>query len=109
MNSITKFLLVALMFLMANSYALEEPPGAQSLEIAIAEEKKLAIESEARYMSEYKDYAVKPHETAIILMHGKWGSPPAPLDSNFSVRRFHVVSPLMPWAGVSGYDKTYDS
>jgi pimeloyl-ACP methyl ester carboxylesterase len=41
-------------------------------------------------------------------MHGKWGSPPAPLDSNFSVQRFHVVSPLMPWAGVSGYDKTYE-
>ena len=108
MNSITKFLLVALMFLMANSYALEEPPGTQSLEIAIAEEKKLATESEARYVSEYKDYAVKPHETAIILMHGKWGSPPAPLDSNFSVQKFHVVSPLMPWAGVSGYDKTYE-
>lgn len=108
MSSITKFLLVALMFLMANSYALEEPPGTQSLEIAIAEEKRLAAESESRYISEYKDYAVKPHETAIILMHGKWGSPPAPLDSNFSVQRFHVVSPLMPWAGVSGYDKTYE-
>jgi hypothetical protein len=108
MSSITKFLLVALMLLMANSYALEEPPGTQSLEIAIAEEKRLAAESEARYISEYKDYAVKPHETAIILMHGKWGSPPAPLDSNFSVQRFHVVSPLMPWAGVSGYDKTYE-
>jgi len=108
MSSITKFLLVALMFLMTNSYALEEPPGTQSLEIAIAEEKRLAAESEARYISEYKDYAVKPHETAIILIHGKWGSPPAPLDSNFSVQRFHVISPLMPWAGVSGYDKTYE-
>ena len=108
MSPITKFLLVALMFLMANSYALEEPPGTQSLEIAIAEEKRLAAESESRYISEYKDYAVKPHETAIILIHGKWGSPPAPLDSNFSVQRFHVVSPLMPWAGVSGYDKTYE-
>lgn len=108
MSTITKFLLVILMFLTANSYGLEEPPGTQSLEIAIAEEKKIAAEGEARYISEYKDYAVKPHETAIILMHGKWGSPPAPLDSNFSVQRFHVVSPLMPWAGVSGYDKTYE-
>jgi pimeloyl-ACP methyl ester carboxylesterase len=108
MSPFTKFLPVILVFLTANSYALEEPPGTQSLKIAIAEEKRLAAEGEARYISEYKDYAVKPHETAIILMHGKWGSPPAPLHSNFSAQRFHVVSPLMPWAGVSGYDRTYE-
>jgi len=96
------------MFLTANSYGLEEPPGTQSLEIAIAEEKRLAAEDDARYKSEYKDYAVKPHETAIVLFHGKWGSPPAPLDSSFSVQRFHVISPLMPWSGLSGYDKTYE-
>jgi pimeloyl-ACP methyl ester carboxylesterase len=96
------------MLLTANSYALEESPSLQSVEKSIAEEKKLAAEGEARYMSEYKDYGVKPHETAIILMHGKWGSPPAPLHSNFSAQRFHVVSPLMPWAGVSRYDKTYE-
>lgn len=94
--------------MVVNAYALEEPPGSQSIEESIAEEKKVRAEREARYISEYKDYAVKPHETAIILMHGKWGSPPAPLDSNFSVQKFHVVSPLMPWAGVSGYDKTYE-
>lgn len=75
---------------------------------AIADEKKLAVEVEARYRSEYEAYATKPHETAIILMHGKWGSPPAPLDSNFSTQKFYVVSPLMPWARVSGYDKTYE-
>jgi len=108
MSPITKFLLVALVFLTANSHALEEPLGSQSIEESVAQEKKMGTEREARYISEYKDYAVKPHETAIILMHGKWGSPPAPLDSNFSVQRFHVVSPLMPWAGVSGYDKTYE-
>jgi pimeloyl-ACP methyl ester carboxylesterase len=96
------------MLMVVNAYALEEPPGSQSIEESIAEEKKVRAEREARYISEYKDYAVKPHETAIILMHGKWGSPPAPLDSNFSVQKFHVVSPLMPWAGVSGYDKTYE-
>ena len=91
-----------------NAYALEEPPGLQGIEESIAEEKKVRAEREARYLSEYKDYSVKPHETVIILMHGKWGSPPAPLDSNFSVQGFHVVSPLMPWSGVSGYDKTYE-
>ena len=106
--SFTKLLLVILMSLTANSYALEEPPGTQSLEEAIVEEKKLAVEAEARYRSVYETYAVKPHETAIVLLHGKWGSPPAPLDSNFSVQKFYVVSPLMPWAGVSGYDKTYE-
>lgn len=108
MSPFTKFLAVILMSLAANSYALGEPPGTQSLEKAIAEEKKLVVEAEARYRSEYEAYATKPHETAIILMHGKWGSPPAPLDSNFSVQKFYVVSPLMPWAGVSGYDKTYE-
>ncbi len=108
MSPFTKFLAVILMSLAANSYALGEPPGTQSLETAIAEEKKLVVEAEARYRSEYEAYATKPHETAIILMHGKWGSPPAPLDSNFSVQKFYVVSPLMPWAGVSGYDKTYE-
>ena len=104
----SKLVLALLMFMAINAHALEEPPGSQSIEESIAEEKKVRAESEARYISEYKDYAVKPHETAIILMHGKWGSPPAPLDSNFSIQKFHVVSPLMPWAGVSGYDKTYE-
>ena len=108
MNLLLRLLLVPFMLMVVNAYALEEPPGSQSIEEAMAEEKKLAIESEARYRSEYQSYATKPHETAIILMHGKWGSPPAPLDSNFSAQRFHVNSPLMPWAGVSGYDKTYE-
>jgi len=108
MNLISKFLLAPLIFMAVNAFALEEPRGSQSIEASIAEEKKVRAELEARYISEYKDYAVKPHETAIILMHGKWGSPPAPLDSNFSAQRFHVVSPLMPWAGASGYDKTYE-
>ena len=108
MNLLPRLLLVSLMLMVVNAYALEEPPGSQSIEESIAEEKKDRAEREARYISEYKDYAVKPHETAIILMHGKWGSPPAPLDSNFSAQKFHVVSPLMPWAGASGYDKTYE-
>ena len=108
MNLLPRLLLVPFMLVAVNVHALEEPPGSQSIEASIAEEKKVRAELEARYISEYKDYAVKPHETAIILMHGKWGSPPAPLHSNFSAHRFHVVSPLMPWAGVSRYDKTYE-
>jgi pimeloyl-ACP methyl ester carboxylesterase len=108
MNLLAKSVFATLILVTGNAYALEEPPGTQSLENAIAEEKKVAAEAEARYQSEYQAYATKPHETAIILMHGKWGSPPAPLDSNFSVQKFYVVSPLMPWAGVSGYDKTYE-
>jgi len=108
MRPFTKFLVVILMSLAAYSYALGGPPGTQGPEKAIAEEKKLAVDAEARYRTEYESYATKPHETAIILMHGKWGSPPAPLDSNFAAQKFYVVSPLMPWAGVSGYDKTYE-
>jgi pimeloyl-ACP methyl ester carboxylesterase len=107
MTQISKLLLAALMLMAVNTYALEATTGSKSGE-KIQEEKKLTIESEADYISEYKDYAVKPHETAIILMHGKWGSPPAPLHSHFSAKKFHVLSPLMPWAGASGYDKTYE-
>jgi pimeloyl-ACP methyl ester carboxylesterase len=99
MSPLTKILLAILLSLTANSYALEG---------AIAEEKKLAIENEARYRTEYEAYVTKPHETAIVLMHGKWGSPPAPLHSDFSAQKFYVVSPLMPWARASGYDKTYE-
>jgi len=108
MNLLPRLLLVPLMLMAVNAYALEEPPGSQSIEEAMAEEKSFAIESEARYRSEYQPYATKPHETAIILMHGKWGSIPAPLDANFAVQKFHVVSPLMPWSGISDYDKTYE-
>lgn len=90
-------------------YALQEPPGSQSVEEAIAAEKKQSADNAAKYQSTYQNYAVKPHETAIILLHGKWGGPPAPLHSNFEVEKFYVVSPLMPWSGVSAYDKTYES
>ena len=102
--------LLSLFFVPAFAYGqwIEEPPGSQSVEEYIAEEKKRGPEREARYLSEYQSYATKPHETAIILMHGKWGSPPAPLDSNFSVQRFHVISPLMPWSAFGLYQKTYE-
>jgi hypothetical protein len=44
MSPFTKFLLIILMLLTANSYALEESPSLQSVEKSIAEEKKLAAE-----------------------------------------------------------------
>lgn len=60
------------------------------------------------YEDKYRQQRIKPHETAIILLHGKWGAPPAPLAGEFAEERFHVVSPEMPWSGVRGYDVTYE-
>jgi pimeloyl-ACP methyl ester carboxylesterase len=108
-NIATIFIVISInLFLSPNAFSLEEPPGSQSVEEAIAAEKNQVAENQIRYQSTYQSYAVKPHETAIILMHGKWGGPPAPLHSNFEVEKFRVISPLMPWAGVSAYDKTYE-
>jgi pimeloyl-ACP methyl ester carboxylesterase len=102
-------LLVFLVHLFStNVFALKEPSGSQSIEEAIAAEKRQAAENQVRYQASYESYSVKPHETAIVLMHGKWGGPPAPLHSHFEIEKFYVVSPLMPWAGVSAYNKTYE-
>lgn len=60
------------------------------------------------YEEKYGNQRVKPHETALILLHGKWGRPPAPLAEDFARERFHVVSPEMPWSGTRNYDETYE-
>ncbi|MFT4991159.1 MAG: pimeloyl-ACP methyl ester carboxylesterase [Polaromonas sp.] len=52
---------------------------------------------------------VKPKEIALILLHGKWGGPPAPLSQRFLQAGFHVVSPEMPWSGNRAYSATYAS
>ncbi len=51
---------------------------------------------------------VAPAQTALIIMHGKWGAPPAPLAERFSKEGFHVISPEMPWSGKRLYDSTYE-
>lgn len=52
---------------------------------------------------------VRPQETALVLLHGKWGAPPAPLAAEFANEQFHVVSPEMPWSGARNYDVTYEA
>jgi pimeloyl-ACP methyl ester carboxylesterase len=50
---------------------------------------------------------VQPQEVAVVLLHGKWGAPPAPLSQQFLEAGFHVVSPEMPWSGQQAYSATY--
>lgn len=52
--------------------------------------------------------AVVPSQTALIIMHGKWGKPPAPLAERFANEGFHVESPEMPWSRERLYDVTYE-
>lgn len=94
--------------MMSSVYALEKLPVSQKNKETVTLEEKSTIEDDAAYRDEYQTYGTKPHETAIILMHGKWGKPPAPLETNFSTHKFHVISPLMPWSGASNYNKTYE-
>ena len=60
------------------------------------------------YDDKYRLQRIKPHETALVLLHGKWGAAPAPLAAEFATERFHVVSPEMPWSGSRSYDATYE-
>lgn len=100
--------LVLLVFLQTQSaLALEEPPGTQSVEDALKEESARETERKEAYERTYSGYRIKPHETALILMHGKWGAPPAPQAPAFSLEGFNVISPVMPWAGSRRYDQTY--
>jgi len=87
--------------------ASQEDSRAQRVDGAYKEENGGAAERKALYSRAYEGYRIKPHETALILLHGKWGKPPAPQASAFSVEGFHVISPEMPWAGSRRYDQTY--
>ena len=104
-----KLLCFALMALLQiqGAFALEEPPGTQSVEDSLKEEAAREVERKAAYEKKYGSYRIKPHETALILMHGKWGGPPAPQASAFVLEGFSVTSPVMPWAGARRYDQTY--
>lgn len=100
---------LATLLFVKSVFALEEPPGTKSLDDTIREEQAIEADRLAAYEKEYSNYRVKPHETALILLHGKWGSPPAPQASAFINEKFHVISPVMPWAGARGYDITYEA
>jgi len=51
---------------------------------------------------------VQKSELAIVLLHGKWGMPPAPLDQQFKDAGFKVVSPEMGWSRETAYSITYE-
>lgn len=69
----------------------------------------IASPDDNAYSKAYAEFKVKPHEVALILLHGKWGGPPAPLAAEFKNERFHVISPSMPWARDRKYDVSYEA
>lgn len=62
----------------------------------------------AAQASAQPDAGITPAQTALIIMHGKWGKPPAPLAERFAKEGFHVVSPEMPWGRDRLYDMPYE-
>jgi pimeloyl-ACP methyl ester carboxylesterase len=82
--------------------------GARAMTVIFAMFVAAAAHAADAYEDKYRNQGVKPHETALVLMHGKWGAPPAPLAADFAAERFHVVSPEMPWSGARNYDVTYE-
>ena len=105
MSSITKFLLVVLMFLTANSYALEEPPGAQSQEDADLYIEKLRLErldglDPLAFSSTLKGIE-KSWEDAVVFLPGKTFSTSA---SKVNLdKRYPVVIYLHGCAGIVPY------
>ncbi len=55
--------------------------------------------------------AVRPlpraQEVGLVLLHGKWGRPPAPQAQRFADLGFQVVSPEMGWSRAQGYGIGY--
>lgn len=46
-------------------------------------------------------------DVGVVLLHGKWGQPPAPLASRLAQAGFQVVSPEMGWSRSNAYRITY--
>jgi len=46
-------------------------------------------------------------QVGLVLLHGKWGSPPGPDAQLFSRNGYVVDSPWMPWSKSGYYDKPY--
>jgi pimeloyl-ACP methyl ester carboxylesterase len=57
--------------------------------------------------------AFEPHETGIVLMHGKWGRSNdqslASLGEGLTQAGFVVLQPEMPWSGARAYDSPLDA
>lgn len=108
MNSFRASLFALALTFSQISFAFDEPPGTPLEEEAELAERKVAEADKRNYDAKYQNYKVKLHETAMIMFHAKWSAPPAPLASNFTNEKFYVILPTMPWAGVRGYDGTYE-
>ena len=52
--------------------------------------------------------AYSPQEIGIVLIHGKWGVPPGPLESQLKNQGYQVISPLMSWSRLRNYDLSYE-
>ena len=52
--------------------------------------------------------AIPNAQVGLVLIHGKWGSPPGPDAQLFSSNGFEVESPWMPWSKSGYYAKPYD-
>jgi len=46
-------------------------------------------------------------QVGLVLIHGKWGSPPGPEAQLLNSNGFEVVSPWMPWSKSGYYAKPY--
>jgi pimeloyl-ACP methyl ester carboxylesterase len=79
------------------------------LVVLLAHTLAAAATDDEPYAATYSKFKVKPHQVALILLHGKWGAPPAPLATEFKEQRFHVISPSMPWARDRYYDVSYET
>ena len=110
MSTILRIVSLVFFGLLSTQSSLASQETARSQSIDSADNAKGSNEAEQKtpYLKAYEGYRIKPHETALILLHGKWGKPPAPQASAFSAEGFKVISPEMPWAGVRRYDQTYE-
>ena len=51
--------------------------------------------------------AIPNAQVGLVLIHGKWGSPPGPDAQLFSSNGYAVDSPWMPWSKTGNYAKPY--
>lgn len=53
-------------------------------------------------------FGYSAQDVGLILMHGKWASPPGPLAGYFEDQGYKVISPTMPWSHLRNYDVSYE-
>jgi len=55
--------------------------------------------------------AATENKVGVVLIHGKWGNPSQfnSLAKSMSSKGYMVLTPLMPWSKVRGYDIDYSS